>query len=376
MKKITLLVFEREDYMKRCIGIIMFLCFYCMVSSEEMCKKELYNQESRTLDKLLYFGTLAPSSHNAQMWKIKIVSENEFFIIFDKEKNLNLVDPDYRESEISIGAFLKNVIDGAKVLGVDMEYMVFDEIQSDDSIIHVTFKEKGTNSSKIEIKNFEELLLKRKTSKEKFLEKEVNQEVIKKIINNNGENVKYFAKGTPEFEYIRENTIKAYKLQGLDLNKRKELSNFFRFSDKEVSEKKDGFSAEMLGMDQMKKFFYYKFFNKEKVEDLNFLKEEMKIITEQTNSADGFLIIFGEKNSMKSNVSAGIILEEIWLNAARENIKIQPLSQMLEEKPFKSEISNKLGINGEVKMVLRTGYSGNNKMIKKNRKCVEDIVIK
>lgn len=262
MKKITLLVFEREDYMKRCIGIIMFLCFYCMVSSEEMCKKELYNQESRTLDKLLYFGTLAPSSHNAQMWKIKIVSENEFFIIFDKEKNLNLVNPDYRESEISIGAFLKNVIDGAKVLGVDMEYMVFDEIQSDDSIIHVTFKEKGTNSSKIEIKNFEELLLKRKTSKEKFLDKEVKQEVIKKIINNNGENVKYFAKGTLEFEYIRENTIKAYKLQGLDLDKRKELSNFFRFSDKEVSEKKDGFSAEMLGMDQMKKFFYYKFFNK------------------------------------------------------------------------------------------------------------------
>ena len=174
----------------------------------------------------------------------------------------------------------------------------------------------------------------------------------------------------------KENTIKAYKLQGLDLNKRKELSNFFRFSDKEVNEKKDGFSAEMLGMDQMKKFFYYKFFNKEKVEDLNFLKEEMKIITEQANSADGFLIIFGEKNSMKSNVNAGMILEEIWLNAARENVKIQPLSQMLEEKPFKSEISNKLGINGEVKMVLRTGYSGNNKMIKKNRKCVEDIVIK
>ena len=109
---------------------------------------------------------------------------------------------------------------------------------------------------------------------------------------------------------------------------------------------------------------------------MDFLKTEMKKITEQANSADGFLIIFGEKNSIKSNVNTGIILEEIWLNAAKENVKIQPLSQLLEEEPFKSEISDKLGVDGEVKMILRTGYSANNKKIKKNRKCVEDIIIK
>ena len=376
MKKTTPLVFEGGIYMKRCIGIIMFLCFSCVISSEEICRKELYSQESRTLDKLLYFGTLAPSSHNAQMWKIKIVSENEFFIIFDKEKNLNLVDPDYRESEISIGAFLKNMINGAKVLGIDMEYTIFDEFQSDNSIIHVTFKEKNTSTSKIEIEKFEELLLKRKTSKEKFLDKEIKPEVIKKIINNNGENVKYFSKGTPEYEYIRKNSIEAYRLQGLNLEKRKELSNFFRFSDKEVSAKKDGFSAEMLGMNSITKFFYYKIYNKEKVENVDFLEKEMKIITGQANNTEGFLIIYGEKNSIKSNINTGIILEEIWLNAVRENVKIQPLSQLLEEEPFKSEISDKLGINGEIKMILRTGYSANNKEIKKNRKCVEDIVIK
>ena len=130
----------------------------------------------------------------------------------------------------------------------------------------------------------------------------------------------------------------------------------------------------MLGMGSLKKFFYYNFYNREKVRNIKFLNEELKLIKTQTDTADGFLLVIAKDNSVKENVRAGIILENIWLNAADADIKIQPLSQILEEEPYKNNISNDLNINGEVKMILRTGYSPNNKIVKKVRRNIKDIL--
>ena len=104
------------------------------------------------------------------------------------------------------------------------------------------------------------------------------------------------------------------------------------------------------------------------------MNEELKLIKTQTDTADGFLLVIAKDNSVKENMRAGIILENIWLNAADADIKIQPLSQILEEEPYKSNISNDLNINGEVKMILRTGYSANNKKKKKVRRNIKDIL--
>ena len=116
----------------------------------------------------------------------------------------------------------------------------------------------------------------------------------------------------------------------------------------------------MLGMSPLKKFFYYNFYNREKVRNIKFLNEELKLIKTQTDTADGFLLVIAKDNSVKENIRAGIILENIWLNAADADIKIQPLSQILEEEP--------------VKMILRTGYSANNKIVKKVRRNIKDIL--
>ena len=57
-----------------------------------------------------------------------------------------------------------------------------------------------------------------------------------------------------------------------------------------------------------------------------------KPLKTQTDTADGFLLVIAKDNSVKENIRAGIILENIWLNAADADIKIQPLSQILEEE--------------------------------------------
>ena len=103
-------------------------------------------KQNPVLEKLLYYGTLAPSSHNAQMWKVRILSDNEFLIILDKERNLNYVDPDSRESLISIGSFLANIIRGSEILGLNLQYNIYNETAPDNSVVYVSFSGIETES--------------------------------------------------------------------------------------------------------------------------------------------------------------------------------------------------------------------------------------
>ena len=122
--------------MKKIFILFLFLLSVQVINANSGKQNDTLKEES-LLWKLLYYGTLAPSTHNSQMWKIKILSENEFLILLDEENVLKLVDPDNREALISIGAFLGNVIRGAEVHGTEVEYFIYEEIQSDNAVARV-----------------------------------------------------------------------------------------------------------------------------------------------------------------------------------------------------------------------------------------------
>ena len=372
MQKTTPLVSGGKNLKKTLI--LLMLLYIMRITCTKAFSQDVFLKQNPVLEKLLYYGTLAPSTHNAQMWKVRILSDNEFLIILDMERNLNYIDPDSRESLISIGAFLANIIRGSEILGLNLQYNIYDETAPDNSVVYVSFSGVETESFSDSLQKFENLLLKRKTSKEKFSKKKIPVQEINKIIAGYEDSVIYLPKNSPSYEYIRKNTIRAYETQGQNQDKRNELSEWFRFSDEETETKKDGLSAEMLGMSPLKKFFYYNFYNREKVRNIKFLNAELKLIKTQTDTADSFLLIIAKDNSVKENIRAGIVLENIWLNAADADIKIQPLSQILEEEPYKNNISKDLNVNGEVKMILRTGYSSNNKIVKKVRRDISDIL--
>jgi len=49
-------------------------------------------------------------------------------------------------------------------------------------------------------------------------------------------------------------------------------------------------------------------------------------------------------------------LERFLLKANKLKVAVHTMSQILHEKPWKDEISNKLEVQGYVQMVLRIGY--------------------
>lgn len=71
------------------------------------------------LKQILYYGTWAPNSHNAQMWKLRPLSDTAVEILYDTARGRPQVDPYHRESWISLGAFAENCIMAAYDKGWD-----------------------------------------------------------------------------------------------------------------------------------------------------------------------------------------------------------------------------------------------------------------
>ena len=55
-------------------------------------------------------------------------------------------------------------------------------------------------------------------------------------------------------------------------------------------------------------------------------------------------------------VEYGRAFENVFLKARDKMIAIHPMTQMLEEKPWKNKVAMELGVPGEVQWILRIGY--------------------
>lgn len=73
-----------------------------------ICQSQII--EKNMVEKVFEYGALAPSSHNAQMWRIVKEKENLYRVEIDSIWRLKAVDPHDREAYISIGCFLQNCI--------------------------------------------------------------------------------------------------------------------------------------------------------------------------------------------------------------------------------------------------------------------------
>jgi hypothetical protein len=68
------------------------------------------NNQTLTSDEweILYLASLAPSGHNTQPWFVRYLAPYHWTIGNDKSKWLPAVDPNQRETILSLGAFLRD----------------------------------------------------------------------------------------------------------------------------------------------------------------------------------------------------------------------------------------------------------------------------
>lgn len=82
-----------------------------------------FQMKVRWSDRLQFlsrYAILAPSSHNTQPWKFRVV-DGQIEVFMDEERWLRVADDDQRELPLSIGCALENLLIAAEHFGLGHE---------------------------------------------------------------------------------------------------------------------------------------------------------------------------------------------------------------------------------------------------------------
>lgn len=318
----------------------------------------------------LYYASLAPSSHNTQCWKAVLYpKEHRIEVSLDTTRELNGVDPLNREAYISVGAFVETLKRSLTAYG----YRAGVSLDKGEGTLGaiITYERDHALPQNHDILK---IIEKRHTDKRSFATTPLSSQAISAILSENAETVFYHPSGTDAFTYVSEGTLAAYTQQANTQSLRDELSLWFRYSNREALAKKDGLPAEQLGFSGIMKSFYYLFTNSESAKGDAFAKQGIQNTASQIAGCAGYFVIIGG-DSKAELVEVGMRLQALWLSATEHSIAIHPMSQMMEESPYKEELSGRLGTEAPVQVILRAGtveeYGQNNKI----RRDLKDFVI-
>jgi hypothetical protein len=329
-------------------GSIMFFSVNCVTHSKNLNNDDL----NKKIIKIIDYGALAPSTHNAQMWKIKIVAADKFRVLLDEKHILPQVDPGNRESMISLGAFIENAVEAAPYFGLQAEVRILAQDSDNREVAELTFHSITapplSNDGLNNIKN-------RHTIRIPYLPQDLWKQDIQ-WLKSMGSDLYYFPRSGKEGHYIQTAIIEATKKQVANDNKQQELAGLIRFSKKEAKKEKDGLTPDGMGLSGIAKWFVATFYNHNTVMTQSFRKQTVAATEKQANNCSGFLVLTASDNSIASWINSGRNLEKFLIMATGKHIAVHPMSAPLEESPWNDSFSQKVGIEKPAQMILRIGY--------------------
>ncbi len=299
---------------------------------------------------ILYYASLAPSGHNTQPWSVRVLAPDNFIIGSNTDRWLHGVDPGNREILLSIGAFLENLITAAGNYGYDVEYKVISEKPIDQDILDVKLKRK------IPLNFPMELLKERRTVRKGHLTRELASSDMMALSSFFGERLSYFSFSSPGGRYLREGVIEANRIQAFRDEAQLELANWIRWSDSEARRHRNGLTPESMELNGITGWYARHFMNRNSVMRKDFRERTVEIAREQTTNCGGWLVVTSSDSSVPSLIETGRSFEKMLFEARRRMIAIHPMSQMLEEDPFKHQVAAALKISGPVQFILRASY--------------------
>ena len=309
---------------------------------------------------ILYLASLAPSGHNTQPWIVKIVEPKHWVIGSDKKRWLPAVDPENRELLLSIGAFVENLVLAAGTFGYSVDIKILAKNSLDSEIVDIRLEKGKTVDFPIE------KIKKRRTVRSGYTDQKIKTEDLKYITKHDAKSCMvsnppsphsfYFPNHSPQGKYLQEGTIEANRKQAFRDPAQEELANWIRWSNKEAKQNRNGLTPESMEIKGMGGLFVRNFYNRLSVLKKSFREQTVDIVAKQVKICGGWLVVTSQDSSISTLIEYGRVWENMLLKIREKMIAVHPMTQMLEEEPWKKRIAKELGLNGEVQWILRIGY--------------------
>jgi len=300
--------------------------------------------------RILHAASMAASSHNIQPWIVKILEPWRWVVGADPGRRLPAVDPDNREPLLSIGAFLENLSLAAGSMGFRAEFESLSASLVAHELVEVRLTEARPTGYPLE------RIADRRTLRNGFRDQPISDAHVAELLAPFGGMARFFAHDSQEGRYLRKGTLDAFRRQSWRDDAQAELATWIRFASGEATRERDGLTPATMEIDGVAAWFLRHFFDREKVMAPGFREKGSKGVADQVEHAGGWMVTWATDPSAPALIEAGRRFQNM-INSVREmGIAVHPMTQMIQELPWKGQVASRLGLPGVPQLVLRIGY--------------------
>jgi len=299
---------------------------------------------------MLYYASLAGSSHNSQPWKVEVTRDSLIRLYADTTRALTVVDPDRRELYISLGAFIENLNFAAGSLGYNSTIKLIDDKKNITLVAEIHLNKALSTHYHLE------LIEKRRTLRTPFDTTSISEKDINQLRAPDSQHIHFFSSHSKEGDFIAQKTIEAYTQETYNQAAQNELVKWMRFSDKDVTEKKDGLTTAGMQIEGISGFFVRHFVKPEDTKKEMFVKGGIDKTKNQVMNCGGWIVISSSDNAFAEWIKTGRLYEHIHLTCTQLQIGFQPMNQAIQETMLKKRVAKELGISDGLLFIARVGY--------------------
>jgi len=223
---------------------------------------------------ILHYASLAPSGHNSQPWYVKVMDERTWIIGSDPQRRLPAVDPNNRETLLSIGAFTENLSIAAGAKGYETTMEIVAGNPFDEDIIKVSLQKGKANGYPLQ------RLVSRRKVKEGYRPTELKSDDVTFLSEPLEGHLFYFPRESEHAECIAEGTVEAFRGQAYLDEAQSELAEWIRFSNREAKQHRDGLTTESMEIGGVAGWYVRNFMDKRDVMKKSFREQGIKGIVQ------------------------------------------------------------------------------------------------
>jgi hypothetical protein len=302
------------------------------------------------LTRILALAALAPSSHNVQPWAVRLDTPGRLFVRIDPSRGLPEVDPDGREMALSVGCFLENLAQAAAAEGLYAEVSVSGTDVSDPRLARVRLVPGPVEPAG------PERIRRRRTLRSAYRPSPLAEGDLRTLLALAGPEARFFPGGSRECRRIAEATVEAMRKQTWRDAAQQELAGWIRLRKEDVRRHLDGLTVASMEATGVTGFVMRTFFDAGSLMGKRFRDTGIDICARQASEGAGFLVLSAPDRGVAALIEAGRRFERAALSLRERSIAGQPMSQALEEAPWRDAIGAELGLDGTVHLVVRLGY--------------------
>jgi hypothetical protein len=297
----------------------------------------------------LYLGSLAPSSHNIQPWMVNVLGPDRWEIGCSPARRLPAVDPGNRESILSLGAFLENVLVSAAAKGHEGEYRIIAAQATDPAVLEVEWKRAPPREFPLS------RLVKRRTLRDGYHDRALSS-ADAAFLSEGLPDCRYIPSGSAESNYLAEAAVAAMRAQSERDPAQRELAQWIRWSPEMQRQRRDGLTPASMEIDGLAGWYVSRFYSADSVLGESFRKAGVDQAARQARAGAGWIVMTSPDATVASLIESGRRFERLALRVREKGIALQPMTQMLEELPWRDAVAGELGTGAPVQWILRAGY--------------------